>query len=273
GEDGSLCKPQGGGERIINGTELADEAHKVIETHIPAVIPRFTRVSSSTSIEASTLDEAGKLSFFPEVSEAGCSTRGDSVLHDELYTALLNSPPQKLVPVGSDHQAIIPQCTGSNHDSNWEKLVGTCLLPMPDSEALCSSDDIGKGRSDNCLCSDKGGIRCVQHHIYEARCKLKESIGLELFEKLGFYEMGEIVARKWTQDEQQLFQKIVFANPASEGKNYWAQLSEAFPSRSMMDLVSYYFNVFMLRRRAEQNRLEIKQIAHCNNFFQNAYSS
>ncbi|MCL7043580.1 hypothetical protein MKW94_007411 [Papaver nudicaule] len=233
------------------------------------------RLISSASIEASTLEEAGKSSFFPEVSEAGCSTR-DSVQHDELYTALLNSPPQKLVPVGSDHQAIIPQCTGSNlmaDNSNWEKLVGTCLLPMPDSEALCSSDDIGQGRADNCLCLDKGSIRCVQHHIYEARCKLKELIGLEVFDKLGFYEMGEIVARKWTEDEQQLFQKIVFANPASEGKNYWAQLPEAFPSRSMMDLVSYYFNVFMLRRRAEQNRLDITEIAQCNNFFQNAYSA
>ncbi|KAI3976753.1 hypothetical protein MKX01_008611 [Papaver californicum] len=273
GEDGSFCKPQGG-ERIINVTELADEAHKVIETHIPAVIPSFTWVSSA-SIEASTLEEAGKSSFFPEVSEAGCSTR-DLVQHDELYTALLNSPPQKLVPVGSDHQAIIPQGTGLNimaDNSNLEKLVGTCLLPMPDSEALCSSDDIGKGISDKCFCSDKGVIRCVQHHIYEARCKLKESIGLEMFDKLGFYEMGEIVARKWTEDEQQLFQKIVFANPASAGKNYWAQLSEAFPSRSMMDLLSYYFNVFMLHRRAEQNRLDITRIEHCNGFFQNAYSS
>ncbi|KAI3835086.1 hypothetical protein MKX03_016772 [Papaver bracteatum] len=232
------------------------------------------RLISSASIEASTLEEAGRLSFFPEVSEAGCSKR-DLVQHDELYTALLNSPPQKLVPVGSDHQAIIPQCTGSNvmaDNSNLEKLVGTCVLPLSDSEALFS-DDIGKGRSDNCFCSNKGGVRCVQHHIYEARCKLKESIGLEKFDKLGFYEMGEIVARKWTEDEQQLFQKIVFANPASAGKNYWTQLSEAFPSRSMMDLVSYYFNVFIIRRRAEQNRLDITQIEHCISFFQNANSS
>ncbi|KAI3970835.1 hypothetical protein MKX01_024482 [Papaver californicum] len=274
GEDGSFCKSQGG-ERIINVSELADEAHKVIETHIPAVIPSFTWVINSASIEASTLEETGKSSYFPKVSEAGCSTR-DLVQHDELYTALLNSPPQKLVAVGSDHQAIIPQCTGLNvmaDNSNLEKLLGTCLLPMPDTEALCSSDDIGKGRSDKCFCSNKGGMRCVQHHIYEARCKLKKSIGLEMFDKLGFYEMGEIVARKWTEDEQQLFQKIVFANPASAGKNYWTQLSEAFPSRSMMDLVSYYYNVFMLHRRAEQNRLDITRIEHCNGFFQNAYSS
>ncbi|XP_026381187.1 uncharacterized protein LOC113275837 [Papaver somniferum] len=273
GEDGSFCKSQGG-KSIINVAELPDEAHKVIETHIPTVVPSFTWLSSSASIEASTLEEASKLSFFPEVPEAGCSKR-DLVQHDELYTALLNSPPQKLVPVGSDHQAIIPQCTGSNvmaDNSNLEKLVGTCLLPLSDSEALFS-DDIGKGRSDNCFCSNKGSVRCVQHHIYEARCKLKESIGLEKFDKLGFYEMGEIVARKWTEDEQQLFQKIVFANPASAGKNYWTQLSEAFPSRSMMDLVSYYFNVFMLRRRAEQNRLDITQIEHSINFFQNPNSS
>ncbi|XP_026386409.1 uncharacterized protein LOC113281780 [Papaver somniferum] len=139
GGDESFCKSQGG-KSIINVTELPDEAHKVIETHIPAVIPRSTWVSSSASIEASTLEEAGKLSFFPEVSEAGCSKR-DLVQHDELYTALLNSPPPKLVPVGSDHQAIIPQCTGSNvmaDNSNLENLVGTCLLPLSDSEALFS---------------------------------------------------------------------------------------------------------------------------------------
>ncbi|OVA00766.1 SANT/Myb domain [Macleaya cordata] len=275
GEGGAFHKLQGV-ERIGNDTELTIGADREFDTSVPGVISNLSWVSSSTSEEDLRSEAVVKLLFSPDVVEAGCSTR-TSVQHDEIYSSLLDSPPRKLVPIGSDHQAIIPQCAASKlrvDNDNWEKLMGTCLLPMPDSEALGqSSDDLGNGRVDNCQCSDKGAVRCVRQHIFEARDKLRDFLGQEKFMKLGFYEMGEIVARKWTTEEEQLFEDIVFTNPASAGKNFWPQLSEVFPSRSKMDLVSYYFNVFMLRRRAEQNRLEDMKIAPCNNVPQKPHSS
>ncbi|KAM0063737.1 putative SANT/Myb domain-containing protein [Helianthus debilis subsp. tardiflorus] len=73
---------------------------------------------------------------------------------------------------------------------------------------------------------------------------------------LGFGDMGEVVAEKWTEDNEQLFDEIVYSNHVSSGRNFWNHLAVEFPSRSNQEIVSYYFNVFMLRRRTEQNRLD-----------------
>lgn len=68
--------------------------------------------------------------------------------------------------------------------------------------------------------------------------------------------MGESVSEKWTKEEEQTFQDLVNMNPISSNKKFWNYLSVAFPSRRKKELVSYYFNVFVLRRRAFQNRLD-----------------
>jgi len=94
----------------------------------------------------------------------------------------------------------------------------------------------------------------MQQHVKEARVKLMESVGVEKFADLGMLEMGEVVACKWSEEEERLFHDIVYSNSGSFGKILWKQLSIAFPSRKMKELVSYYFNVFILRRRAVQNR-------------------
>ncbi|KAK2655706.1 hypothetical protein Ddye_008758 [Dipteronia dyeriana] len=104
------------------------------------------------------------------------------------------------------------------------------------------------------LCENGGSIRCVRQHIVEVREKLREYIGLGRFVELGFLDMGEVVADKWSDGEEQLFHNIVNSNSFRLGKKFLDILSIVFPSRSKMDIVSYYFNVFMLRRRAEQNR-------------------
>ncbi|XP_076928656.1 uncharacterized protein LOC143592672 [Bidens hawaiensis] len=41
------------------------------------------------------------------------------------------------------------------------------------------------------------------------------------------------------------------------GKNLWQKLAETFPSRTNQEIVSYYFNVFVLQRRAEQNTFDL----------------
>ncbi|KAJ6734803.1 DNA BINDING PROTEIN [Salix purpurea] len=68
--------------------------------------------------------------------------------------------------------------------------------------------------------------------------------------------MGEVIANKWTGEEEQAFHEVVLSNPVSLRKNFWDHLPSTFPSRTKKELVSYYFNVFMLQKRADQNRFD-----------------
>ncbi|KAG2297861.1 hypothetical protein Bca4012_009043 [Brassica carinata] len=157
------------------------------------------------------------------------------------------SSPRKQVPIGSDYQADIPECFVKEEVSD-EQVMGKCVIPMPDCET-----EIGKGRKE-CICVDKGSIRCVQQHIMENREGLFKTIGYERCLNIGLGEMGEEVAGKLTEDEEDLFHEVVYSNPVSLDRDFWKHLKSAFPSRTMKDIVSYYFNVFILRRRAVQNR-------------------
>ncbi|KAK4374598.1 hypothetical protein RND71_005275 [Anisodus tanguticus] len=202
------------------------------------------------------------------------------VIHPrEVYASLLSNPPRKLVPVGPDFQAEVPEwgaCNSKNkstkestheslnlssqalesdfvdHRDEENKLAGTCIIPMPKLE-LPADHETGKS---GCSCEDDGSFGCVRLHIMEAREKLKEAMGEETFVRLGFYDMGEAVAEKWSEEEEELFHEVVFSNPAALGKNFWNHLAVEFPSRSRRELVSYYFNVFMLRKRAKQNMFD-----------------
>ncbi|XP_068657615.1 uncharacterized protein [Aristolochia californica] len=176
-----------------------------------------------------------------------------------IYTLFVDYPHRKLVSVGPDHQADVPEWgpLRVDTDEKWVELMGTCVLSSPDANILSSGGfdrEVGRGR-DACSCPDEGSMQCVRQHVMEAREKLRGSLGEEIFLELGFYDMGEDVADKWSEEEEQVFHEVVFSNPASMGKNFWDHLPNFFPSRTMKELVSYYFNVFMLRRRAGQNRL------------------
>ncbi|XP_047324639.1 uncharacterized protein LOC124928155 [Impatiens glandulifera] len=163
---------------------------------------------------------------------------------DDKHSSILDAPPRKHIPLGPNHQATLPAW-------NPRPLMGnkTGIIDL-------SVDDgfkVGEGRKD-CYCYDAGSVSCVQKHIKEASDKLLEVVGSEKFEQLGFYEMGEEVALNWTDEEEDIFHDVVYANPASHDKNFWKHLSIAFPYRTKKEIVSYYFNVFILRRRAAQNR-------------------
>ncbi|KAJ9567343.1 hypothetical protein OSB04_003309 [Centaurea solstitialis] len=186
---------------------------------------------------------------------------------EDAYSCLLGHPPLKEVPVGPNYQADIPEWRGydaqyasqtsqTNTISYYNdelKFMGSCVISMPEDPAIHGDDTVGKGRSD-CYCKNPGSVGCTQQHIKEGMEILKGSIGDEKLAELGFGNMGELVAQKWTEDDEQLFHEVVYSNPVSLGRNFWHHLAEAFPSRTNQEIVSYYFNVFMLRRRAEQNR-------------------
>ncbi|CAM8984093.1 unnamed protein product [Rhodiola kirilowii] len=208
-------------------------------------------------------------SLLPEYFESNFP-RSAPVYVDDTLSFFLDSYPRKEVPVGANHQADLPEwspkgdigCSLSAPISSKvlvnderERCMGTCVIPMPDSSLLAdNSVPVGAERKD-CDCVDTGSVRCVRQHVKEARAKLLKDIGEDKFRELGFVDIGEEVTHIWTKEEEQAFHEVVFSNPASLGKKFWLCLSDEFPSRSTRDLVSYYFNVFMLRKRAAQNRL------------------
>lgn len=222
-------------------------------------------VTSSSSEEDAGSGEPLYLPLFQEYFEFNFPRR-TAVQVQDAYSVLLNSSPRRQVPLGPNHQADIPlwcpdatqeEYRSSSHpldDEKEQNVLGTTVFCPSESENSSFGDiRAGQGRKD-CGCSDEGSIRCVQQHVKEAREKMREVFGEEKFSEFGFYDMGEEVAFKWTDEEGRMFHDVVFSNPASLGKNFWRHLSAVFPSRTKQELVSYYFNVFMLRRRAVQNR-------------------
>ncbi|CAI9275909.1 unnamed protein product [Lactuca saligna] len=193
--------------------------------------------------------------------------------YDDIYSSLMNRPPRKLIPIGPDHQADVPEFNPElartyKINSGIERLLGVSVVGIHDSDGISHSSGIsnsgGISHSDgiihsgsgfsNCECLDGGSIRCVQQHVKEARLKLMESLGREKFVDLGMVEMGEEVAYKWSDEEERRFHEVVYLHTGSIGKSLWKQLSITFPYKTKKELVSYYFNVFILRRRAIQNR-------------------
>ncbi|KAJ7956448.1 AT-rich interactive domain-containing protein 2 [Quillaja saponaria] len=259
-----------------------------IETTVPGSFSVSSWTTSSTSEEGARSELTVHLPFFPEYFSPERPIR-TLARCEEIYSILLEHPPRKLVPVGPGYQADVPvwdsqgmkstsnQFDMSNaiSDSNFiagdeveKRLMGTCVIPMPNmGTSEFDGDKVGNGRTD-CSCEDGGSVRCVREHILEASEKLVKTIGQEIFMELGLSDMGEQVAEKWSAEEEQLFHEVVFSNPASLGKNFWNNLSIVFPSRTKKEIVSYYFNVFMLRRRAQQNRNDLLNIDSDNDEWQ-----
>ncbi|KAJ4815406.1 ELM2 domain-containing protein [Rhynchospora pubera] len=156
----------------------------------------------------------------------------------------------KPVAIGPNHQALIPDWNPSSvndNDGDSEKWIRYCVSPSHDLDPVLS-------RNICCDCADEGSMRCVRQHVAEVREDIRRVYGQEKFENLGFCNIGEEVALNWTAEEEKLFQEAVSSNPKSMDKNFWDDLSYIFPNKSSRDVVSYYFNVFILRKRAQQNR-------------------
>ncbi|KAJ4916598.1 hypothetical protein Rs2_02148 [Raphanus sativus] len=207
--------------------------------------------------------EADHSPHFAKYSELGLVPPRPCSPVETLYSFLLDQPARKQVPIGPDHQAKIPEWEGSHGSleaSDTSKLSGTCVVPMSALDTPANTDDIvGKGR-EFCVCQDRGSIRCVRQHVKEAREEMVKVLGFEKFRDLGFCEMGDVVAQRWSDEDAILFHEVVYSNPVTLGRNFWNHLEAAFFSRTKHEIVSFYFNVFVLRRRATQNRSLILDI-------------
>ncbi|OIV89748.1 hypothetical protein TanjilG_03450 [Lupinus angustifolius] len=172
----------------------------------------------------------------------------------QLVDSGIDGCPEVRTIVGPSHQAEVPEwtCITSESDSKW---LGTQIWPSQKGNLrlLIERDPIGKGRQHTCGCSVPGSVECVRFHIAEKRGKVKLELG-GAFYLWNFDKIGEEVKHLWTKEEEKRFKDVVGPDPLPEGYYFWDHIFRAFPKKSRADLVSYYFNVFLLQRRAYQNR-------------------
>lgn len=110
-----------------------------------------------------------------------------------------------------------------------------------------------------CNCPFPDSVECVRFHISENRLKLKQEIGYRLFYHWQFTRMGEEVSLSWTEEEEQIFKDNMRANSAFPNK-FWKSSWKFLPSKTRAQLVSYYFNVYLIQRRSYQNRVTPEDI-------------
>ncbi|CAI9784581.1 unnamed protein product [Fraxinus pennsylvanica] len=174
----------------------------------------------------------------------------------EPVAATTNSQDQseKHVFVGPLFQAKIPEWTGAltESDSKW---LGTHIWPPEDGKgkSIVELDPIGKGRQRLCNCQFPNSVECMRFHIAEKRLKLKCELGLPFYH-WQFNRMGEEVSLSWTKEEEQRFKDTMRLHAAFP-KKFWNNARRFLPSKTREQLVSYYFNVFLVQRRSYQNRV------------------
>jgi len=156
------------------------------------------------------------------------------------------------VSVGPRFQAEIPECTGvvSESDSKW---LGTRSWSVKHGTEPATETDLGRGRQEKCGCEHPGSVACVRLHIAEKRMKMKFELGSEFF-NWGFDRMGEEVSLQWTPEEEKRFKDIMSTKPSENIKYFWANWFRYFPNKTKRQLVSYYFNGYLIQLRTYQNR-------------------
>ncbi|KAF8115300.1 hypothetical protein N665_0029s0135 [Sinapis alba] len=162
-----------------------------------------------------------------------------------------------VIPIGSVFQAEIPiwiaptkkgKFYGSPGDSDTLRWLGTGVWPTYSLKKKAHYKKIGEGRKDTCSCASPGSTNCIKQHIREARELLEKDIG-RAFYTWKFDQMGEEVGSKsWTAKEEKRFEALVKDNPLSSSEGFWKLASKALPRKSEKDLISYYYNVFLIRR-------------------------
>ncbi|CAK8560803.1 unnamed protein product [Lathyrus sativus] len=157
--------------------------------------------------------------------------------------------------VGESYQAQLPEWTGMASESD-PKWFGTQVWPpleAVNSRFLIERDPIGKGRQESCGCAVSGSIECVRFHVSERKAKVKLELGAA-YDQWQFDKIGEDVRKLWNIEDEKKFTEVIQSNPPSSARHFWDHIFRAFPNKSSASLVSYYFNVYLLQRRAYHSR-------------------
>ncbi|KAK7358597.1 hypothetical protein VNO77_00531 [Canavalia gladiata] len=193
-----------------------------------------------------------------------CPLEKETATLDSLSANIMTDPsgddaPEKQVSIGRHFQAEVPEWTGvvSESDSKW---LGTQVWPLKqDSKPAAETGLLERGRHEKCGCEFQGSVECVRFHIAENRMKLKLELG-SVFYHWGFDRMGEEVSLQWTTEEEKKFKDIMRSNIPSQNKSFLNKPSKYFPKKTRKNLVSYYFNVFLIQLRSYQNRVTPKNV-------------
>ncbi|KAK1376203.1 AT-rich interactive domain-containing protein 2 [Heracleum sosnowskyi] len=193
----------------------------------------------------------------PQAQSCSNSTSSDtkSDLEKSLAGLWLTKYRHKKIPVGIASQAEVPEWT-ENVSGSESKWLGTCIWPQEiggNRNCLIERDPTGLGRPDQCNCEFKGSFECVRLHVSENRIRLKVELGVAFY-NWHIDKMGEEVALSWNKSEESKFEAIVRSNPPSQDNCFWEELCKHFHYKRREHVLSYYFNVFLLRRRGLQNR-------------------
>ncbi|CAO2182317.1 unnamed protein product [Urochloa humidicola] len=175
---------------------------------------------------------------------------------------------RKKIGVGEHFQAEIPEWTGQpsgkelscyRSDPETSKMLGTRIWPPGGEVNKTDIVAVGRGRPESCNCSYPGSFFCRQHHINEARNRLRSELG-RAFTIWQFDSMGEEVSKLWNRDEQLKFNALEQLIPVMDQKTYWAVAAKHFASKPRIDLIKYYLNVFLMRRVLSQCRSNLLEI-------------
>lgn len=162
------------------------------------------------------------------------------------------------IPIGANFQATIPDWAGRplscRNDFDTSKWLGTRTWPSEHQQThqLPEYASSGRGRRNTCQCERPQSVECNRCHIAEKRKQLKCELGWA-FHDWDFKSMGEEVAFSWTKEDEEKFRNAVFQSQPSLNENFWDKLYISCSSKTRKNLVSYYFNVFLLGWRRYQN--------------------
>ncbi|CAN8318799.1 unnamed protein product [Cochlearia groenlandica] len=156
---------------------------------------------------------------------------------------------------GSEYQAEVSEWTDITPESD-SKWLGTVTWPLSkelnESNLLIERDPIGKGRQEPCGCHNQGSVECVRFHISKKQEKLKLELG-SAFYMWCVDAMGEGALKYWTDLELKKV-KCLMTSPPTLSTTFFDQLKSVLSSKSRALIVSYFYNVILLRFRANQSR-------------------
>lgn len=169
-----------------------------------------------------------------------------------------------VIPVLPIFQADVPEWTnaagraipdGYLTDAGTNKWLGTRTWPIENQ--LIEEGTVPNPKT-KCRCRPRGSTRCVKRHVDDAILRKRVELG-KAFDDWEFDSKGrsEDYFWSWTSAD---FRKLVKI-PTSETSTFLTAAMEAVPSISRRgEIVSYYFNVLVPQRLAEQTRSGLSEI-------------